>query len=156
MRMTFEEAAQRMHDSGLRMSRPRDVLLRLVLSSTAPFSVKMLHERAESAGLNIHLATVHRNLAEFVEVGLVDEMPGEDNRLYALHEDQEVGAHIFCLDCRHVTPLDGAAFGDGEGNDALNEALAQRGFDASTVRLMLAAHCKTQKTQDCPRQENGE
>jgi Fe2+ or Zn2+ uptake regulation protein len=156
MRTTFEEAAQRMHDSGLRMTRPREVLLRLVLSGAAPFSVKMLHERAESAGLNIHLATVHRNLAEFVEIGLVDEMPGEDNRLYALHEDREVGAHVFCLDCRHVTPLESAAFADGNGSDALSTALAQHGFDTSTVRLMLAAHCKTQRTQDCPRQDNGE
>ncbi len=154
MQTTFEEAAQRMHDAGLRMTRPREVLLQLILSSDGPFSVKMIHERAEQAGLNIHLATVHRNLAEFVEVGLVDEMPGEDNRLYALHEDQEVGAHIFCLDCRHVTPLDSAAFADADGNDALSEALAQRGFDASTVRLMLAAHCKTQAA--CPRQDHGE
>jgi Fe2+ or Zn2+ uptake regulation protein len=150
---TFEDAAQRMHEAGLRMTRPREVLLHLVLSSSGPFSVKMLHERAEQAGLNIHLATVHRNLAEFVEVGLVDEMPGEDNRLYALHEGQEGGAHIFCLDCRLVTPLDSAAFADTEGNDALIEALAQRGFDASTVRLMLAAHCKTQRSQACPKQE---
>jgi Fe2+ or Zn2+ uptake regulation protein len=156
MQMTFDEAARRMHDAGLRMTRPREILLQLVLSSSEPFSVKMLHERAERAGLSIHLATVHRNLAEFLEVGLVDEMPGEDNRLYDLHEDQEVGAHIFCLDCRHVTALDSTPFQDADGNDALSEALARRGFDASTMRLMLAAHCKTQQAQVCPRQDGGE
>src|SRR5450432_1918040 len=99
--LTFEEASQRVHNAGLRMTRPREQLLQLVLDSTGPFSVKMLHERAEAAGLNMHLATVHRNLADFLEVGLVDEIPGEDNRLYALHEHQEGGAHIFCLDCRN-------------------------------------------------------
>ena len=107
MSTSFEEASQRFHNAGLRMTRPREILLQLVLTSDGPFSVKMLHERADQAGLNMHLATVHRNLAEFVEVGLVDEMPGEDNRLYALHEDQEVGAHIFCLDCRHIIVFDG-------------------------------------------------
>jgi Fe2+ or Zn2+ uptake regulation protein len=149
---TFEEASQRVHDAGLRMTRPREVLLQLVLSSVGPFSVKMLHERAENAGLNIHLATVHRNLAEFVEVGLVDEMPGEDNRLYALHEDQEGGAHVFCLDCRHVMPLEGAALGSAQSNDALSEALSEHGFDTATARLLLAAHCKTrlQQPQICP------
>ena len=139
MSTSFEEASQRFHSAGLRMTRPREILLQLVLNSDSPFSVKMLHERAENAGLNIHLATVHRNLAEFVEVGLVDEMPGEDNRVYALHQDHEGGAHVFCLDCRNLVPLDA----NSETNDALTQALAQRGFDASTVRLMLAAHCKT-------------
>ena len=97
MTITYEEAAQRFHSAGLRMTRPREILLQLVLESNGPFSVKMLHERTEANGLNMHLATVHRNLAEFVEVGLLDEMPGEDNRLYSLHEDNESGAHIFCL-----------------------------------------------------------
>src|SRR5258708_8783906 len=115
MSTSFEEASQRFHNAGLRMTRPREILLQLVLSSSSPFSVKMLHERAENAGLNIHLATVHRNLAEFVEVGLVDEMPGEDNRLYALHEQREYGAHIFCLDCRHLVPFDTTT----QANDAL-------------------------------------
>ena len=139
MSISFEEASQRFHDAGLRMTRPREILLQLVLSSDGPFSVKMLHERADQAGLNMHLATVHRNLAEFVEVGLVDEMPGEDNRLYALHQDHEGGAHVFCLDCRNLVPLEA----NSETNDALSQALTQRGFDATTVRLMLAAHCKT-------------
>jgi Fe2+ or Zn2+ uptake regulation protein len=147
MTLTIEEATQRFHEAGLRMTRPREMLLQLVLESTGPFSVKMLHEQAESAGLNMHLATVHRNLAEFVQVGLVDEMPGEDNRLYALHENQESGAHIFCLDCRHLVALENTA----EANDALSQALIQRGFDASTVRLMLAAHCKT---RSCSNQES--
>jgi Fe2+ or Zn2+ uptake regulation protein len=142
--MTFQEASQKVHDAGLRMTRPREVLLQLVLVSSGPFSVKMLHERAEHAGLAIHLATVHRNLAEFVQVGLVDEMPGDDNRLYALHEaSRESDAHVFCLDCRHLVPLEGTSFtGIGE-NDALSQALTQRGFDATTVRLMMSAHCST-------------
>jgi Fe2+ or Zn2+ uptake regulation protein len=151
MTMTFEQALQRFHDAGHRMTRPRELLLQLVLASTKPFSVKMLHERAETAGLNMHLATVHRNLAEFVEVGLVDELPGEDNRFYALHLDKETGAHIFCLDCRRMMPLESA----GNANDALSEALSQHGFDASTVRLMLSAHCKTHEaSQICSNQDN--
>ena len=139
MPTSFEEASQRVHAAGLRMTRPREILLQLVLSSEGPFSVKMLHERAEAAGLNMHLATVHRNLAEFVQVGLVDEMPGEDNRLYALHLERESGAHVFCLDCRNLVALEA----NSDTNDALTEALTRRGFDASSVRLMLAAHCKT-------------
>jgi len=139
MPTSFEEASQRVHAAGLRMTRPREILLQLVLNSDGPFSVKMLHERGESAGLNMHLATVHRNLAEFVEVGLVDEMPGEDNRVYALHQDHEGGTHVYCLDCRNLVALGT----NSEASDALSQALAQRGFDARTVRLMLAAHCKT-------------
>lgn len=156
MPITFEKASKLVHDAGLRMTRPREVLLQLVLSSAGPFSVKMLHERAESAGLNMHLATVHRNLAEFVEVGLVDEMPGEDNRLYALHEEAEGGAHIFCLDCRHMMSLEGSPFASPARNNALSEALSERGFDSSSVRLMLAAHCKNSlhHEQSCPNQED--
>ncbi len=147
--LTLDKAAQRFHEAGLRMTRPREILLQLVLGSDGPFSVKMIHDRAESAGLNIHLATVHRNLAEFVEVGLLDEMPGEDNRLYSLHEESESGAHVFCLDCRHLVALEGTA----EANDALSQALTRRGFDAESVRLMLAAHCKAQRSESCARDD---
>ena len=138
MNITFEQASQRFRDAGMRMTRPREILLQLILESSGPFSVKMLHERAERAGLNMHLATVHRNLAEFLEVGLVDELPGEDTRLYALHEEREASAHVFCLDCRQLVPLESGS----QPDDALSAALTQRGFDAATVRLMLAAHCK--------------
>ncbi len=149
--LTFDEAAQRFHNAGLRMTRPREILLELVLDSDGPFSVKMLHERVEGAGLNMHLATVHRNLAEFVEVGLLDEMPGEDNRLYSLHEQKESGAHVFCLDCRHLVALEGAA----DANDALSQALVRRGFDAESVRMMLSAHCKIQHSETCANQGEG-
>lgn len=150
--LTFEEASQRVHNAGLRMTRPREQLLQLVLDSSGPFSVKMLYERAEAAGLNMHLATVHRNLADFLEVGLVDEIPGEDNRLYSLHEHQEGAAHIFCLDCRNFVALENANTVEDYG--PLSQALSQRGFDAATVRLMLAAHCKTPKAQPCPHPED--
>jgi Fe2+ or Zn2+ uptake regulation protein len=150
MAMKYEEALARMQAAGLRITRPREVLLRLVLDTPHPFSVKMLHERAEREGLNIHLATVHRNLAEFVAVGLVDEIPGEDNRLYALHTENEGGAHVYCMDCRLVKPL--AVMGV---DTAVAEALAQGGFDTATVRLMLAAHCNTRKAQpDCPKEDD--
>jgi Fe2+ or Zn2+ uptake regulation protein len=141
MTMTYQEASQRIHEAGLRMTRPRELLLQLILDSSGPFSVRMLHERAEHTGLNMHLATVHRNLAEFVQVGLVDKLPGEDNSLFALHEGTESGAHIFCLDCRNVVAIDTHNFPATE--EALTQELLQRGFDTSTVRLMLAAHCKT-------------
>lgn len=152
MALSVEEAIQRVHEAGLRMSRPREILLELILSSGEPFSVKMLHERAERAGLNMHLATVHRNLADFVQVGLVDEMPGDDNRLYVCHEEHDSGLHIFCLDCRNFVPLEGAALHEDEANHALSQALAQKGFDASTLRLMLSAHCRTLQEQGCSTQ----
>lgn len=156
MGLTFEQASQRISEAGLRMTRPREILLNLVLSSDGPFSVKMLHERAETAGLNIHLATVHRNLNEFVELGLVDELPGDDNRLYALHTENEGGAHVFCIDCRALVPLNLA---DNEAQSALVRALAEQGFDASTMRLMLSVHCRNQQAEaqkrvaDCPKPE---
>ena len=139
--MTYELAARRIMEAGLRMTRTRALLLRLILESTGPFSVKMLHERAEEARLNIHLATVHRNLAEFVSLSLVDELPGEDNRLYALHSKSESGAHLYCIDCRAMIPLEHLDKAELEALDALGRALVQKGFDASTMRMMLTAHC---------------
>jgi Fe2+ or Zn2+ uptake regulation protein len=137
MAISIEQAVQRVQSAGLRMTQTRRILMELVLSTTEPFSVKTLHERAEATGADVHLVTVHRNLAEFVEIGLVDKLPGEDNSLYALHEERETGAHIFCLDCRNLVPLNSPL----ETDDSLKGALTQRGFDADTVRLMLAAHC---------------
>jgi Fe2+ or Zn2+ uptake regulation protein len=151
--MTLEQAAERFHRAKMRMTKPREQLLRLVLESTGPFSVKTLHDRAFAAGLDMHLATVHRNLAEFVEVGIVDKLPGEDNNLFAAHEDDEGSAHVFCLDCRHLVPLASNMRANSDPFIALTEALVERGFDASSVRLMLAAHCKTQA---CAKADGGD
>lgn len=152
--MSFEEAVQCISRAGLRMTRPREALLRLILGSHGPFSVKALHEQAEHAGLNIHLTTVHRNLAEFVAVGLVDELPGDDQRLYALHAERESGAHVYCMDCRLVLPL---AAEDAEMHAALSRALRMQGFNEATMRLMLTAHCRGHgdSAQVCTNQQSG-
>jgi Fe2+ or Zn2+ uptake regulation protein len=144
MRMTLEQATAHFHRAGMRITKSRELLLRLVLASTGPFSVRELHTQADQAGLDMHLATVHRNLAEFVEVGILDKLPGDDNNLYALHEADEGSAHVFCLDCRNLVPLESASLADGDSLNALTQALRQRGFDASSIRLMLSAHCQTQ------------
>jgi len=142
--ISFEEAAQQVHQAGMRMTRPREILLRLVIDSSRPFSVESLRDRAQQQGLECSLSTVYRNLAVFVQAQLIDELPGEDTRLYAWHEEQDASAHVFCLDCRRLTALDGVAQNGAETNDVLSQALNQRGFDATTVRMMLAVHCKTQ------------
>ncbi len=140
MAPTFNQAAQRIAEAGLRMTRPREVLLRLVLETRSPFSVKMLYERAEKQGFDIHLATVHRNLADFVTVGLLDELPGDDNRLYVLHAENESGTHVYCVDCHLVRALEGTEL---ESYQALSRALNAQGFDASTMRMMVTVHCKS-------------
>lgn len=147
----FEAAVQRIRAAGMRMTRPREVLLRLVLESAGPFSTKMLHARALEAGLAIHLTTVHRNLSDFVAIGLIDELPGDENRLFALHRDQESGAHVFCIDCHLVVVLAEAGTVGLESNPALSEALARQGFDTASVRLMLAAHCTSLHEESCGR-----
>lgn len=150
--ITYHEAVTKLQSSGLRMTHSRDILLKLVLSSTGPFSVKMLYTRAQTdhPDENIHLATVHRNLAEFADLGLVDKIPGEDNSLYSLHHADDSGAHVFCLDCRNFVPLENSTLNGSESVQGLSAALTERGFDAGTVRLMVAAHCRNQaKVSDC-------
>jgi len=140
---SYEQAAQRLSQSGFRMTRTRELLLRLVLEAHDPFSVKMLYERAEQTGEPIHLATVHRNLADFVSVGLLDELPGDENRLFALHAENESGAHVYCIDCHLMRPLKDS---EGETYMALSRALVAQGFDTSSVRMMVSVHCKNHHT----------
>ncbi len=152
--MNFEAAAKRIAAAGLRLTRPRTVLLRLILESTEPFSVRTLHERAQALDRHIHLATVHRNLAEFVSVGLLDELPGEEHRLYALHTANEGGAHVFCLDCKAITALASVSL---EDQAALNRLLSAHGFEASAARLLLSAHCTKNRAESptlCPDEDN--
>jgi Fe2+ or Zn2+ uptake regulation protein len=146
--ITYEEAAQRVHEAGMRMTAPRQALLRLVLANEKPFSVEHLYAQALDAGLECSLSTVYRNLEAFVQVHLVDEIPGDGTRLYSWHGETETGAHVFCLDCRRTTTLAGMKNNGTEPDNALSEALSQCGFDASSVRMMLAAHCMTKSCAD--------
>ncbi len=144
MPTTFEEAIAGVHAAGLRMTRPREILLRLAIEATGPFSVETLRDQARQLGLECSLSTVYRNLAAFVEAHLVDELPGEGNRLYTWHTEHEATTHVFCLDCRRLTALAGFDGIGGAPATGLAEALSRSGFDADTVRMMLAVHCKTQ------------
>ncbi len=149
--MNFEEATQRVHEAGMRMTQPRQMLLRMVLENEQPFSVEHLYAQALAGGLECSLSTVYRNLEAFVQVHLVDEIPGEGTKLYIWHQQDSVGPHVFCLDCRKMTALAGMRSPENApsaSDSELLRALSQNGFDASTMRMMLAAHCTTQSCTD--------
>lgn len=82
----------RLRDAGLRPTRQRLALARLLFSgaSCRHVSAEQLHAEALAAGAAVSLATVYNTLHQFTEAGLLNEVVVEQGRSYF---DTNTAAH---------------------------------------------------------------
>ena len=87
----YGQALARLRESGLRPTRQRLALARLLLDGRdRHVSAEQLHEEAEKQGVRVSLATVYNTLHQFTAVGLLREVVIDPNRSYF---DTNVTAH---------------------------------------------------------------
>ena len=77
------DLAERLRSAGLRVTRPRLALLRLLSDAGhRHITVENLHEEAIAAAIPVSLATVYNVLHQFTAVGLLREVLIAPGRLY--------------------------------------------------------------------------
>ena len=77
------DLAERLRSAGLRVTRPRLALLRLLLDAGhRHITVENLHEEAIAAAIPVSLATVYNVLHQFTAAGLLREVLIAPGRLY--------------------------------------------------------------------------
>ena len=90
------DLAERLRSAGLRPTRPRLALARLLFDAGhRHFTVEELHKEAIAAAIPVSLATIYNSLHQFTAAGLLREVVIAPGRLYFdTHVDEH--HHFFC------------------------------------------------------------
>lgn len=87
----FAHAIERLRSAGLRPTRQRLALVRLLFEDgDRHVSAEALHAEAQRAGVRVSLATIYNTLNQFTEAGLLREVVVEAGRSYF---DTNIGDH---------------------------------------------------------------
>jgi Fe2+ or Zn2+ uptake regulation protein len=132
---------------GIRLTRQRRLLLRIIETAEAHLDVDALLARARRAAPRLNRVTVYRTLDLLKRQGLVDELD-----LLHLHGHQHYyeprgprdHIHVACLTCGRVREVESALF------DRLKRAIERDcGIRISVARAEIGGYCSRAA---CPRQ----
>jgi Fe2+ or Zn2+ uptake regulation protein len=134
------EAAEEIRDDlrsvGLRITKQRLALLRILEESGEHLDAQALHARARRQVPNMSLATVYRNLQVFMDAGLVNRSWPDSSQSGASYEttSKEPHCHFRCLACQRIVEMP-VKFLDG----VKQELAGRRG--ASLIGANLVGYC---------------
>lgn len=145
--MTYKCAAERLRESGHRITQQRAHLLSLLAASHERgehLDAETLHKRALADGIDISLATVYRTLALFKELGLVSQ------HHFAHVADRDVYEaatspthhHFTCLRCGAVIEFEAP-----EAHKVWQALSEQLGIELNQARLYLEGLCADCRSQ---------
>jgi Fur family ferric uptake transcriptional regulator len=100
----FQEALVYLRQSGFRVTKPREVIVRAAISFSEPFNAEDLLASARKIDRLISLATVYRTLPMLLDSRLIREVElNREHRYYEVNREQSPAAfHIVCADCHQV------------------------------------------------------
>lgn len=123
---------------GLRVTRPREVIINTIFASDEHFTVEELQERVRKVDASASRATVYRTLALLVESGFLQEIDlGRDVTYYDPNfNDHPNHNHLICLDCDHVVEFEDTHI------SMLEDCISLRlGFAPASKSIRIEAHC---------------
>jgi len=127
-------ALRRMKEKSLRVTAPRQALLRVLDEARRPLSAEEIHTLAGDGTLD--LVTVYRSLGALEEAGIVQRHPLERGRsLYALPAPGHHHHHVICRRCGRLDRLPGCDTG------AVEAAARAKGYGDLTHVLEIYGVC---------------
>lgn len=135
----IKQAQVRLKQAGLRITRPRMVVLELLLQTRVPMSPYRIHEQLTSAGKKVDVVSVYRVLETLQEIGLVHRIGMADGYLACAlgHTHAHEGQYFQCSHCGEVVELDLAR----EVVSKMREELADKGFVIEDLNVELSGRC---------------
>ncbi len=122
--------------AGLKITKQREMILRVVLSSGVRLTAADIHSVLCTEGYSFGIATVYRTLASLEENGIVKktEMPGDDSGFYSVADGHK---HCFvCTKCKRELEIDFCPI------DSRSEALAKKlGFTVTGHSFEIFGVC---------------
>lgn len=136
-------------DAGLKATLPRMQLTELLLSFEGPFTADEVIAKVDGSGLKIHRATIYRDLAHFVEAGVLRSFAIRTNtaNYYELITDSH-HHHFICEDCLKMTDV---YLEEVEAAlETFEAALTRQGLEVDTHTLKFYGRCQTCSTRKKP------
>lgn len=139
----FEEYLQ---SRGMRMTRPRRILVEQVFSHHEHFDADALIEQLAPKGSPDHVgrATVYRTLKEFVDAGLLHKFELDGRAVYEHDYGYPQHDHLYCMKCQKLFEF--------QSDDLIklrDEMARQQNFRVTGHRLIITGVC-----QACSRERN--
>jgi Fur family ferric uptake transcriptional regulator len=104
---SVDDALEALKASGLKRTRPRELVLEYLVENHGPFSAKDVHQAL--ARKDLDAVTTYRVLAAFEEAGLVRRCDFGDGIARFEYSDRNAHHHhhhVRCVECRKVEMLD--------------------------------------------------
>jgi len=127
---------------GLRVTRPREVIINTIFASDQHFTAEELQERVRRIDDSASRATVYRTLALLVESGFLHEIDlGRDVTYYDPNFIEHPNHnHLICMDCDHVVEF------EDHHISMLEDCISQRlGFSPISKSIRIEANCNELK-----------
>lgn len=106
--LSAQEIAERLRAAGLRPTRQRVALARLLFEGgDRHVTAELLHEEAQSRNVPVSLATVYNTLHQFTQAGLLREVAVEGAKAY-FDTNTSNHYHFFCEDSGKLMDIDTA------------------------------------------------
>ncbi|MDD3446784.1 MAG: Fur family transcriptional regulator [Zavarzinia sp.] len=103
----FRDALQRLKAAGLRPTRQRLALTRILFESGhRHLTAETLHAEAKSAGVDVSLATIYNTLHQFTGVGLLREVVIDTGKAY-FDTNTDDHHHFFFEESNRLTDIPG-------------------------------------------------
>ncbi len=125
--------------SGLRRTKPRDVIIEAAFGTREHFNADELHEMVRRIDRSISRATVYRTLSLLVKCGLLREVDlGRDQTYYDPNFlDKPEHNHLICVDCGRVVEF------EDEHIALLEDCITRRlGFSPAKKSIHIEASCE--------------
>jgi Fur family ferric uptake transcriptional regulator len=134
---SLQDAVEVLELSAHRLTKPRQILLKMIFAQKAPFSAPKLMKSLARKG-TCDLVTVYRTLAIFEEIGIIEKCDFSDdmaNYEVALGHHGHHHHHVVCTNCKKVEPLDFCLVKEQENS------LKKLGYTDLNHRLEFSGKC---------------
>jgi Fur family ferric uptake transcriptional regulator len=132
------EVVQLIQEHGLRITRPRRLIVRAVLVQAGPFSAEELLQQLQQDGQATGRATVFRTLDLLVALGVLRRVHHPSGLHRYVLAGFGHGHHVVCSRCGAVADFNGCNV-----DDLIAEVVAQTGFRVDGHWLELFGLCMT-------------
>jgi Fur family ferric uptake transcriptional regulator len=123
---------------GLKLTRPRQVVLDVLENSRGHLDAETVYLRAKERDPGIGIATVYRTLALLKRLGLAEEHDlGEDHGHFEAADKDNPHFHFTCMQCGKVIE-----FESPEVIQLTKSLCRRKGLSVSEVHLRLSGFCR--------------
>ena len=133
-----KDLAEAIRKRGLKLTRPRAVILEVLESSHGHLDAESVYAKAKKKDPRIGIATVSRTLAPFKKVGLAEEHSlGEDHGHFEAADKDKPHFHFTCLKCGKVVE-----FKSSQILHVTRKLCEKEGLLVKDIHLHFSGYCR--------------